>query len=52
MANRWLRPEVYPCLQLLELLLGYAVCMQLVRNICINPDVRREEDEEELFHIF
>ncbi|KAF8408381.1 hypothetical protein HHK36_007530 [Tetracentron sinense] len=37
--KRWLRPEVYP----LFLTVGTAVgiCgMQLVRNICTNPDVR------------
>ncbi|WKA08587.1 hypothetical protein VitviT2T_026296 [Vitis vinifera] len=37
--NRWLRPEVYPLFAAMGVAVG--ICgFQLVRNICINPDVR------------
>ncbi|KAJ8486412.1 hypothetical protein OPV22_018897 [Ensete ventricosum] len=36
-ASRWFRPEVYP----LFATVGVGICgFQLVRNICINPEVR------------
>ncbi|XP_057443006.1 uncharacterized protein LOC130734558 [Lotus japonicus] len=39
MASRWLRPEVYPLFAAVGVAVG--ICgMQLVRNICINPEVR------------
>ncbi|XVF50244.1 hypothetical protein PTKIN_Ptkin04bG0080400 [Pterospermum kingtungense] len=39
MANRWLRPEVYPLFAAVGVAVG--ICgFQLVRNICINPEVR------------
>ncbi|KAA8540876.1 hypothetical protein F0562_024986 [Nyssa sinensis] len=39
MANRWLRPEVYPLFAAVGAAVG--ICgFQLVRNICINPEVR------------
>ncbi|KAB1202424.1 hypothetical protein CJ030_MR8G019496 [Morella rubra] len=38
-ANRWLRPEVYPLFAAVGVAVG--ICgLQLVRNICINPEVR------------
>ncbi|KAK8940114.1 hypothetical protein KSP40_PGU018022 [Platanthera guangdongensis] len=38
-ANRWLRPEVYPLFAAVGVAIG--ICgFQLVRNICINPEVR------------
>ncbi|XP_010942173.1 uncharacterized protein [Elaeis guineensis] len=38
-ANRWLRPEVYPLFAAVGVAVG--ICgFQLVRNICINPEVR------------
>ncbi|CAK9138673.1 unnamed protein product [Ilex paraguariensis] len=38
-VNRWLRPEVYPLFAALGVAIG--ICgFQLVRNICINPEVR------------
>ncbi|KAJ8772936.1 hypothetical protein K2173_028113 [Erythroxylum novogranatense] len=38
-TNRWLRPEVYPLFAALSVAVG--ICgFQLVRNICINPEVR------------
>ncbi|KAK4393046.1 hypothetical protein Sango_1775400 [Sesamum angolense] len=37
--KRWLRPEVYPLFAAVGVAVG--ICgMQLVRNICINPEVR------------
>ncbi|KAG4378748.1 hypothetical protein GLYMA_17G093701v4 [Glycine max] len=40
MPNRWLRPEVYP------LFAALGICgLQLVRNICINPDVRVSKEK-------
>ncbi|KAI9086404.1 hypothetical protein K1719_031488 [Acacia pycnantha] len=39
MANRWLRPEVYPLFAAVGVAVG--ICgFQLVRNILINPEVR------------
>ncbi|KAI4336081.1 hypothetical protein L6164_014655 [Bauhinia variegata] len=39
MANRWLRPEVYPLFAAVGAAIG--ICgFQLVRNILINPEVR------------
>ncbi|XP_022735790.1 uncharacterized protein LOC111289205 isoform X2 [Durio zibethinus] len=39
MANRWLRLEVYPLFAAVGVAVG--ICgFQLVRNICINPEVR------------
>ncbi|KAG5148786.1 hypothetical protein JHK82_015667 [Glycine max] len=39
MANHWLRPEVYPLFAAVGAAVG--ICgFQLVRNICINPEVR------------
>ncbi|XWS51033.1 hypothetical protein CRYUN_Cryun12cG0141500 [Craigia yunnanensis] len=39
MANRWLRPEVYPLFAAVGVVVG--ICgMQLIRNICFNPEVR------------
>ncbi|XP_057762803.1 uncharacterized protein LOC130982742 [Arachis stenosperma] len=39
MANRWLRPEVYPLFAAVGVAVG--ICgFQLVRNICVNPEVR------------
>ncbi|XP_072953562.1 uncharacterized protein [Typha angustifolia] len=38
-VNRWLRPEVYPLFAAVGLAVG--ICgFSLVRNICINPEVR------------
>ncbi|KAG2697685.1 hypothetical protein I3760_07G117900 [Carya illinoinensis] len=38
-VNRWLRPEVYPLFVVVGVAVG--ICgMQLVRNICTNPEVR------------
>ncbi|XP_010255359.1 PREDICTED: uncharacterized protein LOC104596051 [Nelumbo nucifera] len=38
-VNRWLRPEVYPLFAAVGVAVG--ICgFQLVRNICINPEVR------------
>ncbi|XP_021719023.1 uncharacterized protein LOC110686723 [Chenopodium quinoa] len=38
-VNRWLRPEVYPLLAAVGVAVG--ICgLQLVRNFCINPEVR------------
>ncbi|KDP26755.1 hypothetical protein JCGZ_17913 [Jatropha curcas] len=38
-ASRWIRPEVFPLFAAVGVAVG--ICgMQLVRNICINPDVR------------
>ncbi|PIA40315.1 hypothetical protein AQUCO_02500186v1 [Aquilegia coerulea] len=38
-VRRWLRPEVYPLFATLGLAVG--ICgFSLVRNICINPEVR------------
>ncbi|KAK4786173.1 hypothetical protein SAY86_002862 [Trapa natans] len=37
--SRWLRPEVYPLFGAVGVAVG--ICgMQLVRNICTNPEVR------------
>ncbi|ERN18379.1 hypothetical protein AMTRI_Chr10g229720 [Amborella trichopoda] len=37
--SRWLRPEVYPLFAAVGVAVG--ICgFQLVRNICINPEVR------------
>ncbi|KAK4597709.1 hypothetical protein RGQ29_015291 [Quercus rubra] len=38
-ANRWLRPEVYPLFAAVGVAVGICA-MQLVRNICTNPEVR------------
>ncbi|XP_010556171.1 PREDICTED: uncharacterized protein LOC104825524 [Tarenaya hassleriana] len=38
-ASRWIRPEVYPLFASVGVAVG--ICgMQLVRNICSNPEVR------------
>ncbi|XP_043712546.1 uncharacterized protein LOC122661265 [Telopea speciosissima] len=38
-VNRWLRPEVYPLFAAIGVAVG--ICgFSLVRNICINPEVR------------
>ncbi|KAJ3694892.1 hypothetical protein LUZ60_000269 [Juncus effusus] len=38
-VNRWIRPEVYPLFAAVGVAVG--ICgFQLVRNICINPEVR------------
>ncbi|XP_042375458.1 uncharacterized protein LOC121974548 [Zingiber officinale] len=38
-ASRWLRPEVFPLLAAVGTAVG--ICgFQLIRNICINPEVR------------
>ncbi|KAK6796943.1 hypothetical protein RDI58_004644 [Solanum bulbocastanum] len=38
-VNRWLRPEVYPLFAAVGVAVG--ICgFQLVRNVCINPEVR------------
>ncbi|KAH9775964.1 serine/arginine-related protein 53 [Citrus sinensis] len=38
-GNRWIRPEVFPLFAAVGVAVG--ICgMQLVRNICINPEVR------------
>ncbi|CDP02170.1 unnamed protein product [Coffea canephora] len=38
-VNRWLRPEVYPLFAAVGVAVG--ICgAQLIRNICINPEVR------------
>nr|DAD34718.1 TPA_asm: hypothetical protein HUJ06_005358 [Nelumbo nucifera] len=40
-VNRWLRPEVYPLFAAVGVAVG--ICgFQLVRNICINPEVSKE----------
>ncbi|XP_059441302.1 uncharacterized protein LOC132173732 [Corylus avellana] len=37
--SRWLRPEVYPLFAAVGVAVG--ICgFQLIRNICINPEVR------------
>ncbi|XVE95649.1 hypothetical protein REPUB_Repub02eG0116700 [Reevesia pubescens] len=37
--SRWLRPKVYPLFAVVGVVVG--ICsFQLVRNICINPEVR------------
>ncbi|CAN1753514.1 hypothetical protein LINPERHAP1_LOCUS5203 [Linum perenne] len=42
-GNRWLRPEVYPLFASVGVAVG--ICgFQLVRNICINPEVRVKKD--------
>ncbi|XP_010942172.1 uncharacterized protein [Elaeis guineensis] len=47
-ANRWLRPEVYPLFAAVGVAVG--ICgFQLVRNICINPEVRYGDV---LFHTY
>ncbi|XP_020583237.1 uncharacterized protein LOC110026584 [Phalaenopsis equestris] len=38
-VNRWLRPEVYPLFAAVGTAMGIC-CFQLVRNVCINPEVR------------
>ncbi|CAL9050912.1 unnamed protein product [Musa banksii] len=39
MASRWFRPEVYPLFAAVGVAVG--ICgFQLIRNICINPEVR------------
>ncbi|XP_078443703.1 B12D protein [Wolffia australiana] len=38
-VNRWLRPEVYPLFAAVGVAVG--ICgFQLIRNVCINPEVR------------
>merc|ERR1711874_389989 len=38
-VNRWLKPEVYPLFAAVGVAVG--ICgMQLIRNICTNPEVR------------
>ena len=38
-GSRWIRPEVYPLFAAMGVAVG--ICsFQLVRNICINPEVR------------
>ncbi|KAK6924901.1 NADH-ubiquinone reductase complex 1 MLRQ subunit [Dillenia turbinata] len=38
-GNRWIRPEVYPLFAAVGVAVG--ICgLQLIRNICINPEVR------------
>ncbi|CAL9117994.1 B12d protein [Musa troglodytarum] len=38
-SSRWVRPEVFPLLAAVGTAVG--ICgMQLIRNICINPEVR------------
>ncbi|CAI9109574.1 OLC1v1009418C1 [Oldenlandia corymbosa var. corymbosa] len=38
-VNRWIRPEVFPLFAAVGVAVG--ICgMQLVRNICTNPEVR------------
>ncbi|MQL78199.1 hypothetical protein Taro_010646 [Colocasia esculenta] len=38
-ASKWLRPEVYPLFAAVGIAVG--ICgFQLVRNLCINPEVR------------
>ncbi|RDX58116.1 hypothetical protein CR513_62590, partial [Mucuna pruriens] len=47
MANRWLRPEVYPLFAAVGVAVG--ICgLQLIRNICINPDVRVSKEKRSL----
>ncbi|KAK6160350.1 hypothetical protein DH2020_003731 [Rehmannia glutinosa] len=42
--SRWVKPEVYPLFASVGVVLG--ICsMQLVRNICTNPEVRGFERE-------
>ncbi|MED6195992.1 hypothetical protein PIB30_043029 [Stylosanthes scabra] len=44
MANRWIRPEVYPLFAAVGVVVG--ICgLQLVRNICINPEVRVSKEK-------
>ncbi|KAJ0094665.1 hypothetical protein Patl1_16862 [Pistacia atlantica] len=38
-GSKWIRPEVYPLLGALGAAVGMC-SFQLVRNICINPEVR------------
>ncbi|PIN09778.1 hypothetical protein CDL12_04625 [Handroanthus impetiginosus] len=38
-SSRWVRPEVYPLFGAMGVAVGIC-CFQLVRNICINPEVR------------
>ncbi|KAM3741084.1 hypothetical protein ACB098_08G149200 [Castanea mollissima] len=39
MVNRWLRPKVYPLFAAVEVVVG--ICgFQLIRKICINPEVK------------
>ncbi|XP_010930055.1 uncharacterized protein [Elaeis guineensis] len=38
-SSRWLRPEVYPLFAAVGTAVGIC-CMQLVRNITTNPEVR------------
>ncbi|GMP29110.1 hypothetical protein CsSME_00004365 [Camellia sinensis var. sinensis] len=43
-VNRWLRPEVYPLFAAVGVAVG--ICgFQLVRNICINPEVRVNKEK-------
>ncbi|KAM7479945.1 hypothetical protein LguiA_028158 [Lonicera macranthoides] len=43
-ASRWLRPEVYPLFAALGVAVG--ICgFQLVRNMCINPEVRVNKEK-------
>ncbi|GFY91523.1 NADH-ubiquinone reductase complex 1 MLRQ subunit protein [Actinidia chinensis var. chinensis] len=43
MASRWIRPEVYPLFASVGVVVG--ICsMQLVRNICTNPEVRVKKE--------
>ncbi|KAL6983836.1 hypothetical protein U1Q18_017210 [Sarracenia purpurea var. burkii] len=38
-SSKWIRPEVYPLFAAVGVVVG--ICsLQLVRNICTNPDVR------------
>ncbi|KAK7246945.1 hypothetical protein RIF29_41818 [Crotalaria pallida] len=38
-GSKWIRPEVYPLFAAVGTVVGIC-CMQLVRNICTNPEVR------------
>ncbi|CAA6670601.1 unnamed protein product [Spirodela intermedia] len=39
--SKWLRPEVYPLFAAVGVAVG--ICgFQLVRNVCINPEVRED----------
>ncbi|KAL9227413.1 hypothetical protein vseg_003102 [Gypsophila vaccaria] len=43
-VNRWLRPEVFPLFAAVGVAVG--ICgLQLVRNICINPEVRVNKEK-------
>ncbi|KAJ8773644.1 hypothetical protein K2173_005890 [Erythroxylum novogranatense] len=43
-GSRWIRPEVFPLFAAVSVAVG--ICgMQLVRNICINPEVRVSKDK-------